>query len=160
MYAGNCIHLYVCECESVCVCVRVCLRVRVCVHLSHSLCATVFVAKVIKLAEYTMISKGRSTVLEWDCGKRKGWAIISFKHNRDKIPVSESRYFWIRIVQCQPRVRSAKIAESNIQFLPLEEASSAVWSHFGFPERNGKILESDRKKRQLVYCKLIKQLSW
>ncbi len=46
-------------------------------------------------------------------------------------------------------------------FLPLEDANSAVWNHFGFPARNGKILESDRKKRQVVYCKLflIKQLS-
>ncbi len=45
------------------------------------------------------------------------------------------------------------MAESNIKFLPLEDANSGVWSHFGFPARNGKILESDRKKRQLVYCK-------
>ncbi len=53
------------------------------------------------------------------------------------------------------------MAESNIKFLPLEHGNSAVWSHFGFPARNGEILESDRKKRQLVYCKLflIKQLS-
>ncbi len=67
----------------------------------------------------------------------------------------------IRIVRCQPRVRFVKMAESIVKFLPLEDANSAVWSHFGFPARNGKILESDRTKRQLVYCKLfvIKQLS-
>ena len=46
------------------------------------------------------------------------------------------------------------MAESDVELLPLEGATSAVWSHFGFPARNGKILESDRKKRQFVHCKL------
>ncbi len=39
--------------------------------------------------------------------------------------------------------------QRDIKSLPLEYANSAVWSHFGFPASNGKILESDRRKHQL-----------
>ncbi len=48
---------------------------------------------------------------------------------------------------------AGKMAEAS-ELLPLEGATSAVWSHFGFPACDGKILESDRKKRQFVSCKL------
>jgi len=37
-------------------------------------------------------------------------------------------------------------------FLPLEGSRSKVWEHFGFPARDGKYCEPDKKKRKLVYC--------
>ena len=52
---------------------------------------------------------------------------------------------------------SSSSTESLTEYLPLEKAKSPVWRFFGFPARNGKFLESDKKKRQSVYCKLCKQ---
>ena len=40
------------------------------------------------------------------------------------------------------------------ELLPLEGAVSAVWKYFGFPARNGKFLEPDKKKRKQVHCKI------
>ena len=40
------------------------------------------------------------------------------------------------------------------QLLPLEGCKSTVWKHFGFPARDGKFLEIDKKKRDSVTCKL------
>ena len=40
------------------------------------------------------------------------------------------------------------------ELLPLEGSTSLVWKYFGFPGKDGKIFESDKKKRTKVYCKL------
>ena len=45
-------------------------------------------------------------------------------------------------------------ASSNIELLPLEGCSSVVWKYFGFPSRDGKFLELDKKKRTSVHCKI------
>ena len=44
--------------------------------------------------------------------------------------------------------------DSLEEFLPLEGAVSAVWKFFGFPARNGKMLEPDKRKRKRVHCKI------
>ena len=41
--------------------------------------------------------------------------------------------------------------DTEASFLPLEGCSSAVWKFFGFPARNGKIIEPDKKKRKEVH---------
>lgn len=41
--------------------------------------------------------------------------------------------------------------------LPLEGSTSEVWKHFGFPAKNGKYIEADKKKRTKVSCKLCKK---
>ena len=38
--------------------------------------------------------------------------------------------------------------------LPFEGATSAVWSYFGFPDKDGKFVEPDKRKRMSVHCKL------
>ena len=38
--------------------------------------------------------------------------------------------------------------------LPLEGSTSEVWKYFGFPAKNGKYIEGDKKKRTKVCCKL------
>ena len=40
------------------------------------------------------------------------------------------------------------------ELLPLEGAKSGVWKYFGFPSKDGKFMEPDKKKQKLVYCKL------
>ena len=35
--------------------------------------------------------------------------------------------------------------------------TSPVWKFFGFPSRDGKIIESDKKKQKRVFCKLCKR---
>lgn len=42
----------------------------------------------------------------------------------------------------------------SVELLPLEHSTSVVWKFFGFPSRDGKIIETDKKKRRQVYCKL------
>ena len=39
------------------------------------------------------------------------------------------------------------------ELLPLEGATSKVWEYFGFPAKDGKILEANKKKRDVVHCK-------
>ena len=39
------------------------------------------------------------------------------------------------------------------ELLPLEGSSSAVWRHFGFPSKDGKIV-AEKKKRHEVHCKV------
>lgn len=41
------------------------------------------------------------------------------------------------------------------ELLPLEGDVSTVWKYFGFPARNGKFLEPDKKKRKQVHCKIL-----
>lgn len=45
------------------------------------------------------------------------------------------------------------MATSTRELLPLEGSTSAVWKHFGFPAKEGKIL-IDKKKRTEVHCKI------
>jgi len=40
------------------------------------------------------------------------------------------------------------------ELLPLE---GSVWKQFGFPGRNGKFVETDKKKRTNVCCKLCRK---
>ena len=42
----------------------------------------------------------------------------------------------------------------STELLPLEGATSKVLEHFGFPAKDGKILEPDKKKRSVAHCKL------
>ena len=44
------------------------------------------------------------------------------------------------------------MATSSTELLPL--ATSGVWRYFGFPLKDGKFLEPDKKKRTSVHCKL------
>ena len=45
----------------------------------------------------------------------------------------------------------------SAELLPLEHSTSVVWKFFGFPSRDGKIIETDKKKRRRVYCKLCRR---
>ena len=47
----------------------------------------------------------------------------------------------------------ASSSTAALELLPLEGATSSVWTHFGFPSSNGKIIE-ERKNRKQVYCRL------
>ena len=48
------------------------------------------------------------------------------------------------------------VTEST-ELLPLEHSTSIVWKYFGFPSKDGKITETDKKKRRRVYCKLCRR---
>ena len=43
------------------------------------------------------------------------------------------------------------------KLLPLEGCKSEVWKHFGFPAKDGKFIEPDKKKRKDVFCKICYQ---
>ena len=47
--------------------------------------------------------------------------------------------------------------EDLVELLPLENSTSVVWKFFGFPSCDGKMMESDKKKRKRVFCKLCKR---
>ena len=47
--------------------------------------------------------------------------------------------------------------EDQLELLPLENSTSLVWKFFGFPSRDGKMVERDKKKRKRVFCKLCKR---
>ena len=47
--------------------------------------------------------------------------------------------------------------EDLVTLLPLENSTSVVWKHFGFPSRDEKMIEPDKKKRKRVFCKLCKR---
>ena len=53
--------------------------------------------------------------------------------------------------------RNREVSESTVELLPLEGSTSEVWKHFGFPGKNGKFVETDKKKRTDVSCKLCKK---
>ena len=42
----------------------------------------------------------------------------------------------------------------STELLPLEGSKSAVWNHFGFPAKDGKFVEPDKRKQNFVVCKL------
>ena len=48
----------------------------------------------------------------------------------------------------------ATSSSGKTELLPLDRATSGVWSYFGFPSKDGKFLEPDKKKRTSVHCKL------
>ena len=87
-----------------------------------------------------------------------------FKPYRDIIPILISRYLLVQLHDTL-RMRIDKINTcylatphemadgSSVELLSLEGATSTVWRPFGFLRRNGKIFESNKKKRQFVYCK-------
>ena len=43
---------------------------------------------------------------------------------------------------------------SDCELLQLDKATSTVWKYFGFPAKEGKFLEPEKKKRNGVCCKL------
>ena len=45
-----------------------------------------------------------------------------------------------------------------MEFLPLEASTSPVWKFFGFPSKDGQIIEKDKKKRSKVHCKLCSKI--
>jgi len=49
---------------------------------------------------------------------------------------------------------SSACADSVEEFLPLEGAVGAVQTFFGYPARNGKIPEPDKRKRKRVHYKI------
>ena len=44
------------------------------------------------------------------------------------------------------------------ELLPIVGSTSAVWKHFGFPSKDGKIIV-EKKKRDRVYCKLCNKVN-
>lgn len=46
------------------------------------------------------------------------------------------------------------LERSDCELLQLDKATSTVWQYFGFPAKEGKFLEPDKKKRNRVCCKL------
>lgn len=54
-------------------------------------------------------------------------------------------------------VSPALTDEDLVKLLPLENSMSVVWKFFGFPSLDGKMIESDKRKRKHVYCKLCKR---
>ena len=54
-------------------------------------------------------------------------------------------------------ITSVIMEEDSLELLPLENSTSCVWKFFGFPSRDGRIIESDKKKRKRVICKLCKR---
>ena len=45
--------------------------------------------------------------------------------------------------------------EDPLELLPLENSTSPVWKFFGFPSRDGKIIESDKKKRGMFFVNCV-----
>ena len=65
------------------------------------------------------------------------------------------RGYWACALMEWPWPQRSKMESSDrVELLPLEEAKSLIWTHFGFKGKDGKIFESDKKKRKRVYCKL------
>ena len=61
-----------------------------------------------------------------------------------------AKYFIIKMASHNECMESAGL-------LPLEHSTGVVWKFFGFPSRDGKIIETDKKKRRRVYCKLCRR---
>ena len=53
--------------------------------------------------------------------------------------------------------RNYEVSGSTVELLLLEGSTSEVWKHFGFPRRDGKFIEMDKKKCTDVCCKLCKK---
>ena len=63
----------------------------------------------------------------------------------------------MRSIELQMASHSRISVEDPLELLPLESSTSPVLKFFGFPSRDGKVLESDKKKRKRVFCKLCKR---
>jgi len=50
---------------------------------------------------------------------------------------------------------SLSASSKNIELLPLEGCSSAVWKYFGSPSCNGKFLELNEKSKPLFIVKYV-----
>ena len=59
------------------------------------------------------------------------------------------------IIELQMASHSCISVEDPLELLPLESSMSPVWKFFGFPSRDGKILESDKKKRKCVFVSCV-----
>jgi len=55
------------------------------------------------------------------------------------------------------RIIIIKMAENEMELLPLPGSKSVVWGYFGFPVKDGHFLEQDKKKRNEVVCKNCKK---
>ena len=42
----------------------------------------------------------------------------------------------------------------DLELLPLKNAKGAIWTFFGFQSKDGEFVEKDKRKRDIVYCKL------
>ena len=51
------------------------------------------------------------------------------------------------------------MAMSKTELLPLAGAISGIWRFFGFPAKDGQLMEKDKKKRNEVTCKVLKYAS-
>ena len=60
----------------------------------------------------------------------------------------------VKIKMATTHASSVEIVDDVDSLLSLEGSTSEVWKHFGFPAKNGKYVEGDKKKRTKVYCKL------
>ena len=50
---------------------------------------------------------------------------------------------------------SVIVDDDSPELSPLENSTSTVWKFFGFPSRDGKIIESDKKKRKRVFVNYV-----
>ena len=50
------------------------------------------------------------------------------------------------IVELQMALHSCISVKDLLELVPLESSTSPIWKFFGFPSRDGKVLESDKKK--------------
>jgi len=55
------------------------------------------------------------------------------------------------------RIIIIKMADNEMELLPLPGSKSAVWAYFGFPAKDGHFLVQDKKKRNEVVCKNCKK---
>ena len=52
-----------------------------------------------------------------------------------------------------------KMADNELELLPLPGSKSAIWFFFGFLAKDGQFIEKDKKKRNEVVCKKCKKRS-
>ena len=60
----------------------------------------------------------------------------------------------MRIIELQMASHCRISVEYPLELLPLKSSTSPVWKFFGFPSRDGNVLESDKKKQKRLFCKL------
>ena len=69
---------------------------------------------------------------------------ISIPYNRDS-HVSKSN---------KGKMAADNAIHGDLELLPLENAKGAIWTFFGFQSKDGAFVEKDKRKRDIVYCKL------
>ena len=55
------------------------------------------------------------------------------------------------------RITIIKMADNELELLPLPGSKSTIWGFFGFPAKDGQFIEKDKKKRNEVVCKKCKK---